>query len=71
VFAVESAKAALPAAVVAVSYATLTALGVAASVVEVLEVLVFSWTAPGAEVEAGEIEIVWGIEALTVSGAVA
>jgi hypothetical protein len=42
VFAVESAKAALPAAVVAVSYATLTALGVAASVVEVLEVLVFS-----------------------------
>jgi len=42
VFAVESANAASEAAVVAMSYAALTALGVAAWVVEVLEVLVFS-----------------------------
>jgi hypothetical protein len=58
VFAVDSAKDASPAAVVARSNACLTALGVAACVVEVLEVLVFSWTAPGAAVEAGLIEMV-------------
>jgi hypothetical protein len=58
VFAVDSAKEASPAAAVARSNACLTALGVAASVVDVLEVLVFNWTAPGAAVEAGLIEIV-------------
>lgn len=58
-------------AVVAKSNAVLTALGVAAWVVEVLLVLELSWTAPGADVEALLIDIVCGIDALTLSGAVA
>ena len=66
-----SAEVASLVAEVAKSNAVLTALGVAACVVEVLFVLELSWTAPGADVEALLIDIVCGIDALTTSGAVA
>jgi hypothetical protein len=67
--AVESALAASAAALVPKSTAVLTALGVAASVVEVLEVLVLSLTTPVEVVEAELIDSAWGNVLVTTSGA--